>query len=152
MWLPIIGFCDGWVYERDEVNLVRNSYTVHFESPSFYYVRSVSVKMTKAGPEWYDGYKFEIQIVSPKKIILSKQYHIVTVRARYDRTHDNNIATGDVFVWGNHTAYLSESVELNKKTLERLYVYTFQGVQIPQELHTNILGISLPYISRSLVQ
>lgn len=133
MWLPIIGFCDGVVMMDNFMTSlsIKNGALSIRGNVQFFHVRSVSVKVTKAGPEWYDGYKFEIQVVSQKKmmdvgnIIMTVQSSDLKVFKKY--------AALNVFMWGNHAAYRSHTVEHYEKTKEKLFIHTFQGVQINKE-------------------
>lgn len=149
MWLPIVGFCYGVVYDGNAVAMGQSFAEV---SPTLYYVRNVSVKVTKAGPEWYDGYKFEVRFVTTKKIDQSPKC-VMTLRNEYsDKKNDVNLyefyynrpfSYCNGFVWGNHVGYVSESVVLNKEALERLYIYTFQGVQLFQDRRVLLSNSSL---------
>ncbi len=132
MWLPIVGFCDGYIVGPDSTeSFCRLGTDIHTKYISvYYYVRSVSVNVTKAGPEWYDGYKFEVQIVTPKEHI-SESDGILTFlpREKY-----KDYASFYAFIWGNHGAYISKSVEFYKKTNEQLYIHTYKGVQMSKEM------------------
>ena len=134
MWLPIIGFCDGVIntdsmfHTIDDKTFSDNIYL------DLCHVRSVSVKFAKVGREWYDGYTFEVRVVTDNNFI-EKKGHIITFipesifAVKRDGNHVDTMVGCKYYLWGNHANYISCTREIKIVECVERYVSIFTGVQ-----------------------
>lgn len=137
MWLPIIGFCDGVAYNEVYSSPIDNKEFLVSSPFKLYRVRNVSVKVAKAGRNWYDGYTFEVRVVIDNNMNVMSNHefsrgHIMTFIPYngIEYNHGCPIIPVKTYIWGNHANYTCRRLEIKYGECNERYVHIFSGVQI----------------------